>query len=354
MASCFVYKKSKLRQTTSNELLEGCNNTERGEKSFVMRVAMLGLSETGKSTIVKSMKMLFKDTYDSQADRIKYRIVISRNILNILKAMIRKTQKKGLKMDEYVQISAARILMYHMQSDMLPPDMVSDIKNVWIDFKKSYHDRMVDMSSVENAPHYMDSIERICATNYIPTVDDILKCSTKTTTISEVDFSAHNVSFKVIDMGGHRHERSKWRKGMEEAGAIMFCVALTDYDQPLQEDPKSNRMHESLATFKNIVQSFPNRLIFICFTKRTLFASKIKRVPLGDCFPDYEGGGDYTKALEFIMQQFSNIANSDSLHPQKTYASVINATDPKEIHYMVKNSVKVIKKIYDPQIKALQ
>ena len=34
---------------------------------------------------------------------------------------------------------------------------------------------------------------------------------------------------------------------LQEAGAIMFCVALTDYDQVLQEDPKANRMQESLS-----------------------------------------------------------------------------------------------------------
>jgi hypothetical protein len=118
MASCFVYNKSKLKQTTSNESLVVECNTQ--EEEIVMRVAMLGLSQTGKTTIVKGMKMLFKDTYDKQADRMNHRIVISRNILSILKVMIRKMQKKLVRMSEPVQISAAKLLMYHMESDTIP------------------------------------------------------------------------------------------------------------------------------------------------------------------------------------------------------------------------------------------
>jgi len=255
-------------------------------------------------------------------------------------------------MPEYAQVSAAKLLMFHMKSDTIPPCLSGDIKTVWNEFKRAHQDRLVDLSTIENGAHFLDSIDRICAANYIPTIDDILKCNTKTTTISEVDFSADNVAFNVTDMGGQRHERSKWRKGMEEAGALMFCVALTDYDQLLQEDPKANRMQESLSTFRNIVQSFPNRLIFLCFTKRALFASKISRAPLSSCFPDYKGGSDSKKALDYILQKFSDIANSDSLHPQKTYATVINATDPKEIHFMVRNSVRVIKKLFNQQIKS--
>jgi len=308
------------------------------------------LSETGKSTIVKSMKMLFKDVYDKDEDRKKYKMMIGRNILFILKGIIKKYQKRCLKMDEDVQISAARILMYHMQSDSLPKELIEDMRNVWNDFKaKAYQTGLVDFASVDNAPHFLDAIDNICSPSYIPTVADILKCRAKTTTISEVEFDVDTVHFNVVDMGGHRHERCKWKKGLEEAGAIMFCVALSDYDQYLTEDQKINRMHESLDTFHKILESFPNRIVFICFTKRALFAAKIKRVDLNVCFPDYEGGEDYNCSIEFIMQKFSDVANN-SINPQKIYASIINATEPKEIHYMLKSAVKIIKKIKTPQL----
>ncbi len=38
----------------------------------------------------------------------------------------------------------------------------------------------------------------------------------------------------------------------EDVTAIIFCVALSEYDQVLYEDESTNRMHESLRLFDSI------------------------------------------------------------------------------------------------------
>jgi guanine nucleotide-binding protein G(o) subunit alpha len=53
----------------------------------------------------------------------------------------------------------------------------------------------------------------------------------------------------------------------EDVTAIIFCVALSEYDQVLYEDESTNRMHESLRLFDSIcnnkwfVISFENDFI---------------------------------------------------------------------------------------------
>jgi len=40
----------------------------------------------------------------------------------------------------------------------------------------------------------------------------------------------------LFDVGGQRSERKKWIHCFEDVTAIIFCVAMSEYDQVLQED----------------------------------------------------------------------------------------------------------------------
>lgn len=42
--------------------------------------------------------------------------------------------------------------------------------------------------------------------------------------------------YRLFDVGGQRSERKKWIHCFEDVTAIIFCVALSGYDQVLHED----------------------------------------------------------------------------------------------------------------------
>jgi len=121
--------------------------------------------------------------------------------------------------------------------------------------------------------------------------------------------------------------------------AILFCVALSEYDQTLWEDCRVNRMHESLDLFESTTNSkwFPttNKILFL--NKSDIFQEKIARKDLKCCFPEYAGGCDFLNATHFIEQKFQEKNKTNT----QIYTHITCATNTENIS-LVFNAVRDI------------
>lgn len=97
--------------------------------------------------------------------------------------------------------------------------------------------------------------------------------------------------FHVIDVGGQKGEREKWIDYFQNNDAVIFFVALSEYDQKLAEDNSTNRMTESLKLFSDVCnhQWFAEAAIILFLNKSDIFREKIVKVPLTVAFPEYKG-----------------------------------------------------------------
>jgi len=95
----------------------------------------------------------------------------------------------------------------------------------------------------------------------------------------------------MFDVGGQRSERKKWIHCFENVTAIVFLVAISEYDQVLVEDETVNRMQEALTLFDSICNSrwFVKTSIILFLNKIDLFKEKLTKSPMGKYFPDYNG-----------------------------------------------------------------
>jgi guanine nucleotide-binding protein G(i) subunit alpha len=57
----------------------------------------------------------------------------------------------------------------------------------------------------------------------------------------------------MFDVGGQRSERKKWIHCFENVTSIIFCVALSEYDQVLLEE--SNQVCGLKRSFLNLLTS---------------------------------------------------------------------------------------------------
>lgn len=152
----------------------------------------------------------------------------------------------------------------------------------------------------------------------------------RTTGIIETVFTVKDTNFRMVDVGGQRNERKKWIHCFQEVTAIIYCVALNEYDMKLFEDEKVNRMLESLELFGEIANSkwFVKTSIIIFFTKQDLFKDKIKSIDLSVLWPDYKAGCNYEQALQWITQEF--VAANQNPN-KKIFPHVTTAVDRENV-----------------------
>ena len=105
-----------------------------------------------------------------------------------------------------------------------------------------------------------------------------------------------------------------------DISAVIFMVALSEYDMKCFEDGITNRMIESLRLFKNIMSmSLINRkYLIIIFCKYDLFKEKIKRIPITvafNDFPENKNSFDVEDTLEFIEGKFNDIIKESEYKP---------------------------------------
>lgn len=155
----------------------------------------------------------------------------------------------------------------------------------------------------------------------------MLRARSKTTGISETRFTMGQLSIHLFDVGGQRSERKKWIHCFEAVTSIIFCVALSEYDQVLLEESTQNRMAESLVLFESVVNSrwFARTSVILFLNKIDIFKNKIPKQPLARYFPEYSGGPDVHKAAKYILWRFSQLNRARlSIFPHLTQATDTN------------------------------
>ena len=86
----------------------------------------------------------------------------------------------------------------------------------------------------------------------MPNTKDVLKSRVRTIGVVETEFQINNSIVRMFDVGGQRSERRKWIQCFDDVRALLFVVAISEYDMSLIEDCDRNRLRESLLLFESV------------------------------------------------------------------------------------------------------
>uniref|UniRef100_A0A8C8FBH9 Uncharacterized protein n=1 Tax=Oncorhynchus tshawytscha TaxID=74940 RepID=A0A8C8FBH9_ONCTS len=221
-----------------------------------VKLLLLGAGESGKSTIVKQMKIIHEDGFSGD-DVKQYKPVVYSNTIQSLAAIVRAMDTLGLEYGDKERKADAKLVcdVVSRMEDTEPysPELLGAMIHLWSDSGiQECFSRAREYQLNDSAQYYLDSLDRIGAPDYQPTEQDILRTRVKTTGIVETHFVFKNLHFRLFDVGGQRSERKKWIHCFEDVTAIIFCVALSGYDQVLHEDETTTSFNAIQLSFRGL------------------------------------------------------------------------------------------------------
>lgn len=340
------------------------------------RLLLLGAGESGKSTIVKQMRILHVNGFTEAEKRQKIEDIkknIRDAILTIISAMSTLTPPVALedpanqsKADYIVDVSSATDFDY-------PPEFFDIVETLWKDrgVQQSY-ERSNEYQLIDCAKYFLDKVAIVKQPDYTPTEQDILRCRVLTSGIFEMWFQVDKVNFHMFDVGGQRDERRKWIQCFNDVTAIIFVTACSSYNMVLREDPTKLRLRESLDLFKSIWNNRWLRTISVILflNKQDLLAEKIKagKHKLEDYFPEFaryqtpvEAGvvadpsepPDVLRAKYFIRDEFLRISTASGDGKHYCYPHFTCAVDTENIKRVFNDCRDIIQRMHLRQYELL-
>lgn len=316
-------------------------DSERASKE--VKLLLLGAGESGKSTIVKQLRIIHNSSL-SKDECLEYKQIVHNNTIQSLIAIIKGMNKLSISLDDPnkmddVQYFVESIVQAEKTESTIPEmneELARAMQSLWEDKGVQIcYSRSNEYQLNDSAGYFLNALPRISKPDYIPTQEDVLRTRVKTTGIIETKFTHKGLHFRLFDVGGQRSERSKWIHCFNGVTAIIFCVALSDYDLSLYEDEKVNRMQESLRLFDSVCNNkwFADTSIILFLNKRDLFQEKIYRSPLTKAFPEYTGPQEPHEASYYIKSKFLAL-NKQSRNGKEIYTHFTCATDNTNMEFV--------------------
>jgi len=303
MGACVSTPESK-----ANKIIEEKLREDRKRMKAEVKILLLGPGESGKSTVFKQMKIIQQNGGYSTEELLEYKYIIFGNCISQMRCLVEAAKKLNLEPAQANKIGFERMAKIPPGGDSWSIEVATDIRNLWRDkvIRSVYERRDRDFQLNDSAAYFFNEIERFMNPSFVPTQDDVLRARIRTTGIQEAEFKFDELGFRMLDVGGQRSERRKWIHCFDSVTAVIFCVALSEYDQMLREDVTQNRMKESLLLFDEVCNShwFKKTSFILFLNKVDLFREKVAKVDLSVCFPSYTGGLNFEKGSEFIKAQF--------------------------------------------------
>lgn len=293
--------------------------TESKERRALMKILCLGTANSGKSTVLKQMRILHLDGFND-VDKTMYLDAMLFSFLNAVNDLLQKlpdSETDDVK-SRIASISSGTINKMKTEKEFL---------FTVVEFLKSQRGKQVLKSVNKCTPgrqyvdYFLDRIHGLKDLSELtPTADDILRVRVPTTGVSFTNFKYKQATFCMIDVGGQRSERRKWIHLFDDVKAVLYIVDINNYEA----------LAESLEVFANIcvTPSLQQASIILFFNKIDLFMERDDRHELSRYFPSYKHCDDYQEASEFLKNQFLE------KHPgngTKVYSFFTCATDTRNI-----------------------
>nr|XP_045583674.1 guanine nucleotide-binding protein G(olf) subunit alpha-like isoform X1 [Procambarus clarkii] len=270
------------------------------EYKKAIKILLLGAGESGKTTIIKQMKILHISGFSPEEKTEKAQDIRS-NILEGITTLTRNLDALGIRLGkEENQHARDYILDIDPEDFPFPEEFYDHTSRLWSDpgiqevYSQQHRFQLIDCTK-----YFLDMVDVVRKPDYVPTIQDILHSRRRTTDIQKIEFEVKvpkkygggALNFWMFDVGGQRGERKKWIQVFDGIQAVLFLVSASCFDLVIREDELTNRLQESIDIFQSMWHSrFLKNSGFIVFlNKQDILRDKVvnRHKCIGDHFPEY-------------------------------------------------------------------
>ncbi|EKM60638.1 uncharacterized protein PHACADRAFT_85182 [Phanerochaete carnosa HHB-10118-sp] len=297
-----------------------------------VKVLLLGSGDSGKSTILKQMRLIHSVPFNAQEVE-SYRQLVFNNLTLGFKYLLDAMEDMNLEVSEenlpYLRlVEEAQDLR---DNQPFPKEFHEPLQKLWEDpsVQKCW-DRGNEAAIPENLAYFYADLNRLFEPSYQPSEQDIVHTRARTIGITETRFQLRDHEMLMVDVGGQKSERRKWIHCFQDVTSILFLVSLSGYDQCLIEDRDANQMQDAMTIWDSICHSqwFKSTSIILFLNKYDLFQNKIRYSDINNYFPDYDGeSGDPQAGQEYFKKRFARLAQKANQKEREIYIHITTATD---------------------------
>ncbi|KAJ7650069.1 guanine nucleotide binding protein, alpha subunit [Roridomyces roridus] len=192
---------------------------------------------------------------------------------------------------------------------------------------------------------FLKDISRIAAPEYVPTTDDILHARIQTMGVAEhifdVDLHGKSVTWHLFDVGGARGQRHSWIPYFDTANAIIFVAPVSAFDQYLEEDPRTNRIDDSLQLFTQVCSNALLKSVhLVLFLNKTdLLKSKLDNgLRVQKYITSFgERANDYETVVQYFRAHFLQVHRRNNENRRVLYTHFTSVVDTKATQRIIGN-----------------
>ncbi|GAA5842210.1 hypothetical protein JCM11251_000129 [Rhodosporidiobolus azoricus] len=331
------------QQASASKRIDEELKRAKAEDQQTVKCLMLGAGESGKSTLLKQIRLLYANPY-SDEERASYKEIVFTNALQSMQAVLRGAEVVSITLPSHLYPHADFLLNTDPEQAAdratgdIDPKVHEAILALWqADETKEIVKRAAQFQLNDSAEYFFDAMPRLGQPHYLPTDQDVLRTRVRSTGIVEEVFQVKGTKLRVFDVGGQRSERKKWIHCFENVDLLIFLVAISEYDQKLYEDESVNRLAEASMLWESISASrwFAKSAFVLLLNKVDIFTNKILGAgpPLTKFFPDYTGSPrDLEASKKFLTAHFMDL---NKRRDRGLYVHLTCATDTEQTRVVI-------------------
>ena len=330
------------QQKIINKQIDAELRKELRDGSHEIKILLIGTAGSGKTTLMKQMKILYGSGYSTE-EKQTYTQHVYMNILETMKVLCGAMLSLGVEYGDPVCERHAETILQSDHSDLerFMELYSAAMRKLWTDPGiQNIWSRRSEFCVSHSASYFLSEIDRLCAPNFLPSESDILQVDIPTEGVEEMQFSVDNYTkVRMVDIGASllRGGIEKWIHQFHDYHPFFFtgindCVPSVLNSEPSEETSHdelpvhsstfewfhqavfASALDESTSLYRKIVTYwFPHETMVLLLNKRDLLDD---RLDIGACLPEFPGvteGEDEAAMMREFMRELFVPTRRDSI-----------------------------------------